>query len=110
MEYYAGLDVSMEETHLCVLDRDGNVIREGKTWSIPAAIEAFLATGPACRQVVFETLASCVEKHLVSLLKGRFDINGDMSTLCTLLPFSALIFTEFGLLTTYSLPSPGIWL
>jgi len=55
MEYYAGLDVSMEETHLCVLDRDGNVIREGKTWSIPAAIEAFLATGPACRQVVFET-------------------------------------------------------
>lgn len=55
MEYYAGLDVSMEETHLCVLDRDGTVIREGKTQSTPAAIEAFLATGPACRQVVFET-------------------------------------------------------
>ena len=55
MEYYAGLDVSMEETHLCVLDRDGTVIREGKTWSTPAAIEAFLATGPVCRRVVFET-------------------------------------------------------
>jgi transposase len=55
MEYYAGLDVSMEETHLCVLDRDGTVIREGKTQSTPTAIEAFLATGPVCRQVVFET-------------------------------------------------------
>ena len=30
IEYLAGLDVSMEETHLCVLDRDGIVIREGK--------------------------------------------------------------------------------
>jgi hypothetical protein len=26
MEYFAGLDVSMEETHLCVVDRDGKVI------------------------------------------------------------------------------------
>ena len=26
MEYFAGLDVSMEETHVCVVDRDGTVI------------------------------------------------------------------------------------
>ena len=25
MEYFAGLDVSMEETHVCVLDRDGRL-------------------------------------------------------------------------------------
>lgn len=37
MEYLAGLDVSMEETHICVLDRDGALIREGKTRSSPAA-------------------------------------------------------------------------
>ena len=26
MEYFAGLDVSMEETHVIVVDRDGKVI------------------------------------------------------------------------------------
>lgn len=30
MEYFAGLDVSMEETHICILDREGVLIREGK--------------------------------------------------------------------------------
>ena len=30
MEYFAGLDVSMEETHVCVVDRDGAVIHERK--------------------------------------------------------------------------------
>ena len=30
MEYFAGLDVSMEETHVCVVDRDGAVIHEAK--------------------------------------------------------------------------------
>ncbi|SEP22211.1 Transposase [Salinihabitans flavidus] len=55
MEYYAGLDVSMEETHICVLDREGALIREGKTRSSPAMIAAFLADGPPCEQVIFET-------------------------------------------------------
>jgi transposase len=55
MEYYAGLDVSMEETHICVLDREGTLIREGKTRSSPAMIAAFLADGPPCTQVIFET-------------------------------------------------------
>lgn len=27
MEYFAGLDDSMEETHVCVVDRDGVVAR-----------------------------------------------------------------------------------
>ncbi|MGB8623966.1 MAG: IS110 family transposase [Paracoccaceae bacterium] len=55
MEYYAGLDVSMEETHICVLDREGALIREGKTRSSPATIARFLADGPPCEQVIFET-------------------------------------------------------
>ena len=25
MEYFAGLDISMKETHICVMDRDGKV-------------------------------------------------------------------------------------
>lgn len=55
MTYYAGLDVSMEETHICVLDREGALIREGKTRSSPAMIATFLADGPPCEQVIFET-------------------------------------------------------
>ena len=55
MEYFAGLDVSMEETHICILNREGELIREGKASSTPKAITAFLAEGPLCTKVVFET-------------------------------------------------------
>ena len=55
MEYFAGLDVSMEETRVCILDRDGTVIHEVKVPSTPSDIEAALAGAPACRRVVFET-------------------------------------------------------
>jgi transposase len=43
MEFYAGLDVSLETTSVCVVDREGKVIREGKLASDPDAIELFLA-------------------------------------------------------------------
>ena len=55
MEYFAGLDVSMEETHVCVLDREGAVVHEAKAASTPEAIMASLAKAPACRRIVFET-------------------------------------------------------
>lgn len=55
MEYFAGLDVSMEETHVCVMDRDGAVVHQAKVSSTPVDIEAELAKAPACRRVVFET-------------------------------------------------------
>jgi transposase len=55
MDYFAGLDISMEETHVCVVDRDGAVVHEAKTASTPEAIAASLAKAPTCRRVVFET-------------------------------------------------------
>jgi transposase len=55
MEYFAGLDVSMAETHVCVMDRDGVVTYEVKVPSAPADIAAALAQVPSCRRVVFET-------------------------------------------------------
>lgn len=55
MEYFAGLDISMKETHICVLDREGAVVHEAKTISAPDAIIASLAKPPACRRIVFET-------------------------------------------------------
>jgi hypothetical protein len=37
MDYFAGLDISMDETHVCVLDREGVVVRESKTASTAEA-------------------------------------------------------------------------
>src|ERR1700738_710109 len=55
MEYFAGLDVSMAEAHVCVMNRDGAVIYEVKVPSTPADIAAALAQAPACGRIVFET-------------------------------------------------------
>jgi transposase len=55
MDYFAGLDISMEETHVCVLDREGAVVHEARTISTAEAIFASLAKAPSCRRVVFET-------------------------------------------------------
>ena len=52
MEYFAGLDVSMAETQVCVMDRDGAVIHEVKVPSTPAGIAAALAQAPACKRIV----------------------------------------------------------
>jgi hypothetical protein len=35
MEYFAGLDVSMAETHVCVMNRDDAVMHEAKVPSTP---------------------------------------------------------------------------
>jgi len=55
LDYFAGLDVSMEETHICVSDREGAVIHEARAPSTPEAIANELAKAPICRRVVFET-------------------------------------------------------
>ena len=38
MDYFAGLDISMDETYVCVLDREGAVVRESKAASTAEAI------------------------------------------------------------------------
>jgi hypothetical protein len=55
MDYFAGLDISMDETHVCVLDREGMVVRESKTESTAQAVANELAKAPSCRRIVFET-------------------------------------------------------
>src|SRR5689334_1899516 len=55
MEYFAGLDVSMAETHVCVVTRNGAVIHQAKVPSTPADIAAELAQVPTCRRILFET-------------------------------------------------------
>ena len=55
MDYFAGLDISMDETHVCVLDRERAVVRESKTESTAEAIAGELSKAPSCHRVVFET-------------------------------------------------------
>jgi transposase len=55
MDYFAGLDISMDETHVCVLDREGAVVYECKSASMPEAIADGLSKAPSCRRIVFET-------------------------------------------------------
>jgi transposase len=45
----------MDETHVCVLHREGVVVRESKTESTASAIAGKLAKAPICRRIVFET-------------------------------------------------------
>jgi hypothetical protein len=47
MDYFAGLDISMDETHVCVVDREGSVIHQGWSSSTAEAIADKLAKAPS---------------------------------------------------------------
>ena len=42
MEYYVGLDVSLKQTSICVVDQSGSVVREGVVDSDPEAISVYV--------------------------------------------------------------------
>ncbi len=46
MDHFAGLDVSVKETSVCIVDETGRIVREVKVASEPAALLAVL-TNPA---------------------------------------------------------------
>jgi hypothetical protein len=52
MEYFAGMDVSMSETHVCVVSQDGAVVHEVRAPSTPAGIaprsHEFRPVGGSC--------------------------------------------------------------
>jgi transposase len=46
MDYFAGLDVSVKETSVCIVDGDGRIAQEAKVASEPEALIALLAAWP----------------------------------------------------------------
>ncbi len=56
MELYVGLDVSLKETSVCVVDGDGEIQCEGTVISEPEAIAAFIrAKAPHAKRIGLET-------------------------------------------------------
>ena len=56
MELYVGLDVSLKETSICVVDGDGEIICEGTVFSEPEAIAEFIKTrAPHVKRIGLET-------------------------------------------------------
>ena len=42
MEHYAGIDVALEQSSVCVVDATGRIVREAKVASEPEALVRFL--------------------------------------------------------------------
>ena len=91
MEHFAGLDVSVKETSVCIVDDTGKIVREVKVASEPEALLAVLKN-PAYRfkrigleagplsQWLFSALAEaglpviCVEtRHMRAVLKAQIN-------------------------------------
>ena len=91
MDYFAGLDVSVNETSVCIVDDTGRIVREVKVASEPAALLAVLKNGGyhfrrigleagPLSQWLFSALAEaglpviCVEtRHMRAVLKAQIN-------------------------------------
>ena len=93
MEYFAGLDVSVKETSVCIVDGAGRIVREAKVASEPEALIAVLRCWPgglkrigleagALSQWLWSALAAadlpaiCVEtRQMHAVLKAHTALN-----------------------------------
>ena len=74
MRCFAGLDVSLHSTAVCIIDRKGNVVREGICASDPDALAAFLkASGFSFSRVGVEA-SSMAEWLYGGLAKARVPV------------------------------------
>ena len=56
MEYYVGLDVSLKQTSICVVDQSGSVVREGVVDLDPEAISVYVRSkAPGAVRIGLET-------------------------------------------------------
>lgn len=70
MQEYVGLDVSLEETSICVMDGAGRVLQRGQTASEPEAIAAYLRRhAPQASRIVLESgqLSIWLTRELLAL-------------------------------------------
>lgn len=64
MNYHAGLDVSLEETAICIIDDEGRIVREARVASEPDALVAFFnALGMTMKRVGLESCSLTAWLH-----------------------------------------------
>jgi len=64
VRYFAGLDVSLEETAICVVDETGGIVREARVASEPDALVAFFdALGMPVERVGLEACSLTAWLH-----------------------------------------------
>jgi len=91
MDHFAGLDVSVKDTNVCIVDGTGRIVREVKVASEPEALLGVLKNGPyhfkrigleagPLSQWLFSALAEaglpaiCVEtRHMRAVLKAQIN-------------------------------------
>jgi hypothetical protein len=52
MDYFAGLDVSVKETSVCIVDDTGKIVRETRVASEPEALLQVLTNTIYCRSAI----------------------------------------------------------
>ena len=78
--YFIGIDVSMKESALCILDRNGKIVRETKLPTDPAIIAGFIATtGLAIERIGLES--GCTAAWLF----GECQFHASLSAIAALL-------------------------
>src|SRR5947207_2538675 len=85
MEYYVGLDVSLKQTSICVVDQTGSVVREGVVDSDPEAISVYVRskapgavrigpeTGPTSTWLWTELKRLGLPRHAKAVLKMQIN-------------------------------------
>ena len=64
MRYFAGLDVSLEETAICIIDETGAIVREARVVSEPDALVSFFdALGMTLERVGLEACSLTAWLH-----------------------------------------------
>jgi transposase len=70
MEYYVGLDVSLKQTSICVVDQAGLVVREGVVDSDPEAISVFVRSKRRARYASASCSRCRSTRTIATMLSG----------------------------------------
>src|SRR5919107_2197788 len=74
MDYYAGIDVSLEQSSVCVVDASGRIVREAKVASEPEALVRFFGQlGVAVTRIGLEAGPLSQWLH-AGLTRARFEV------------------------------------